>query len=72
MPPADREFANKQMRVTRISVAAGKPAAIDAPPQQPALIVSLPAGDTLWLDAGKNGTLAAGEYVRVDLLTAPK
>ncbi len=73
MPPTDQEFANKQMRVTRLSVAAGTPATIDAPAQQPALVVSLPSGDTQWLDGGKQLALTnAGEYVRVDFLTAPK
>ena len=73
MPPTDQEFANKQMRVTRLSVAAGRPATIDAAAQQPALVVSLPSGDTQWLDGGKQLALTnAGEYVRVDFLTAPK
>lgn len=73
MPPTDQEFANKQMRVTRVSIAAGKPITIDAPASQPALIVSLPTGDTQWVDGGKQiAVSAAGEYVRIDVLTAPK
>lgn len=70
MPTGDREFSNKQMRLTRLTVAANAPIAIDTPAEQPALLVSVPSGDTRWIDAGRTETLAtAGEFIRVDFLT---
>ncbi len=73
LAPTDQAFANTQMRLTRLTVAAGAPALIETPAQQPALLVSWPSGDTRWIDGGVKETLAtAGEFLRVDFLTAPK
>lgn len=73
MPPSDQEFSNKQMRLTRLVVAAGTPITIETAAQQPALLVSLPSGETRWIDGGQKDTLATpGEFLRVDFLTAPQ
>lgn len=73
MPLTDQEFANKQMRITRLTIAPDKSITIETPARQPALIVSVPSGETRWIDAGQKESLAtAGEFLRVDFLTAPK
>lgn len=68
--PNEDSFDNKQLRITRLTVVAGKPVTIAAASAQPALIVSLPSGDTRWIDGGRQTTLtAAGQYLRLDFLT---
>jgi hypothetical protein len=66
----DEQFANKQLRLTRLIVVAGRPMTLPARPE-PALLITLPAGDTRWIDARSATTLDAGEYLRIDFLTAP-
>jgi hypothetical protein len=69
----DQEFSNKQMRLTRLTVTPDTPIAIGTPAQQPALLVSLPSGDTRWIEGGQKDSLAtAGELLRIDFLTPPK
>ena len=69
----DTEFANKQMRLTRLIVAPGHSIMIETPAQQPALIVSVPSGETRWIEGGQKESLAvAGEFLRLDFLTQPQ
>jgi hypothetical protein len=70
LSPADQSFENKQLRITRLRL--GAPESIAASSSQPALLVALPSGDTQWLNAGASHQLAAGEYLRIDLLTPSK
>ena len=71
--PGEDSFDNKQLRITRLNVAAGTPLTIDAPSSQPALIVSVPSGETQWIAAGSRATLSdPGAKLRIDLLTAPR
>ena len=73
LSPTDTEFANKQMRLTRVIVAPGQPIMIETPAQQPALIVSVPSGETRWIEGGQKESLAvAGEFLRLDFLTPPQ
>jgi hypothetical protein len=73
LQPAEDSFDNKQLRITRVNVTAGTPLTIDAPSGQPALIVSVPSGETQWIAAGTRTTLSdPGAKLRIDLLTAPK
>ena len=73
LSPTDQEFANKQMRLTRLTIAPDKSIAIETPAQQPALLVSWPSGETRWIDAGQKESLAtAGQFLRIDFLTRPQ
>ena len=67
----DEHFENRQLRLTRLVVVAGKPMAL-APQPQPSLLVALPDGDTQWINADSATTLSEpGEFLRIDFLTAP-
>lgn len=69
LSPTDAEFANKQMRVTRVRVVAGTPATLAAR-SEPSLLIALPSGDTQWLDANTPATLTSpGDFLRIDFLT---
>jgi hypothetical protein len=71
LSPTETEFANKQLRITRVTVAAGKPLTLTAE-SQPSLLVTLPSGETQWLDAQSPLTLRTpGEFLRLDFLTPP-
>ena len=71
--PSEDSFDNKQLRITRLTVAAGTPTTIETPSTQPALIVSLPSGEPQWIAAGSRVTLAApGAKLRLDILTRPQ
>jgi hypothetical protein len=67
----DDKFENKQMRITRLTVAPGKSLTVDTV-QEPALLVSLPSGDTRWIERGQQVPLTSGDFLRLDFLTAPK
>jgi hypothetical protein len=67
----DQQLETKQLRVTRLIVVAGKPMTAPAQPA-PSLLVTLPAGDTRWIDADTPVTLTApGEFLRLDFLSEP-
>ncbi len=71
LSPTDDKFENKQMRITRLTVAQGKSLTVD-PVEEPALLVSLPSGNTRWIERGQQVPLTSGEFLRLDFLTAPK
>jgi hypothetical protein len=73
LSPTDEQFANKQMHVTRLTIALDKSMVIETPAERPALLVSWPSGNARWIDAGQKETLTtAGEYLRIDFLTRPQ
>lgn len=73
LSPADDKFENKQMRITRVSVAPGRPVPIETPAAQPALLIALPSGQDTWIEAGQRTTVSdVGEFLRIDLLTRPQ
>jgi hypothetical protein len=73
LQPSEDSFDNKQLRITRLTVAVGTPLTIDAPAGQPSLIVSVPSGATQWIAAGSRTTLNdPGAKLRIDLLTPPQ
>jgi hypothetical protein len=72
LSPADTEFVNKQMRVARLTVAAGEPVTLAAQ-AAPSLLIALPSGDTQWIDAQSPLALTTpGDFLRIDFLTPPK
>jgi hypothetical protein len=72
LSPTDNKFENKQMRITRLMVTQDKSTTIDTA-QEPALLVSLPSGDTRWIDRAQQVPLTTvGDFLRIDFLTAPK
>ena len=71
LSPAEQQFANKQLRITRLNVAAGRPLTLKAQPE-PSLLIALPSGETQWVDANASKPLTVpGEFLRLDFLTAP-
>ena len=72
LSPTDQEFANKQMRITRL---VGRDVAFDAPPNTPALVVSVPDGMVRWVSAGERflsgNSDSRAELLRIDFLTSP-
>jgi hypothetical protein len=71
----DEEFANAQMRITRVTLQ-DVPVTVAAQ-REPALVVLLPGGESRWIEAGGRVTIApaAGAVeavVRIDFLTAPR
>lgn len=73
LSPADQSFDNKQMRVTRLTVGASGRTSVEAPANQPALLIAVPSGDTTWIDAGRQHDITTpGAYLRLDLLTSPR
>jgi quercetin dioxygenase-like cupin family protein len=75
MSPADNEFTNKQMRVTRIRIAAHQTETIAA--KEPSLVIEWPSGNDRWLDAGTSAPVTNHdarplELVRIEFLTKPK
>jgi hypothetical protein len=71
LSPTDDKFENKQMRITRVVAAQGRPLTVDTA-SEPALLISLPSGDTRWIDRRQQVPLTSGEFLRLDFLTAPK
>ena len=73
LSPSDDKFENKQMRITRLTIADGKPLTIETPSAQPALLIAIPSGRETWIGAGERTTVSeAGQFLRIDFLTAPK
>lgn len=75
MPPAETDYSNAQLRVTRIKLEQHDSQTITA--KEPALIVELPSGRTQWIAAGTSAEIANHEVplldlIRVDLLTKPQ
>lgn len=72
LSPADATFENKQMRITRVAAAPGRPLLIETSASQPALLIALPSGHATWIGAGQRMTVTdSGEFLRLDFLTAP-
>ena len=71
LSPTDITFANKQLRITRLSAAPDKSITVNTA-QEPALLVSLPSGETRWIERGQHVPLTSGDFLRLDFLTAPK
>jgi hypothetical protein len=73
LSPTDQEFANKQLRITRLT---GRDAAIEAPATTPVLAVSLPDGAVQWVPAGERwlagNSHSRAEVLRIDFLTSPR
>lgn len=85
LSPTDQEFANKQMRITRLVVVPGNVVSIETPLREPALLITLRAGSPLqalgsahirWIEAGQRVPLSVTdfpvEFLRIDFLTSPK
>jgi hypothetical protein len=75
MPPTEAEFANKQVRITRIAVEQHDEQTITA--KEPALLIEWPSGEQHWLDAGASRPIANHDprtvnFIRVDFLTMAK
>ena len=71
LSPTDDTFENKQMRITRLRVAHGQSMTVDTS-SAPALLVSLPSGETRWIDRAQQAPLATeGSFLRIDVLTKP-
>jgi hypothetical protein len=67
----DEQFENRQLRLTRLIVVAGKPMSLPARPE-PSLLIALPSGDTRWINAHSATTFSdPGEFLRLDFLTSP-
>ena len=72
LSPTDAEFLNKQIRITRLTVAAGNPMTLKGQPE-PSLLITIPSGVTQWVEANAPVTLTApGEFLRLDFLTPPR
>jgi hypothetical protein len=74
--PTETEFANAQLKITRLKVAAGGEITLQTN-AEPALVVMLPSGATRWIEAGasdvvKNAGSAPLDLVRFDFLTPPQ
>lgn len=76
LSPEDQAFENKQLRVTRFTTERNKAVTIKTRANEPALIVMLPTGMTVWVDGGSEKQLeaedVAKQVVRIDLLTQPR
>jgi hypothetical protein len=75
MPPTETEFANKQIRVTRIALEQHDEQTITA--KEPALLIEVPSGQEQWLDAGASRPIANHDprtvnFIRIDFLTTPQ
>ena len=73
LSPTENEFANTQMRISRLTATPGNVTWIETPVGQPALVVELPSGNTRWFDASQRVPLSVlhnpAELVRIDFLT---
>lgn len=75
LSPDDKEFANKQMRISRLRLEQHDSINITA--KEPALLIEWPSGADRWLDAGQSTALENHDprdlnVIRIDFLTAPK
>ena len=72
------EFTNTAMRITRVTVGAGKTMELSAAEQEPALLIDVmtSTGKGKWIDATQKETISnplegAVEFLRFDFLTRP-
>jgi hypothetical protein len=75
LPPTETEFANQQIRVTRIALEQHDEQTISA--KEPALLIELPSGAEQWIDAGASRPIANHDprtvnFIRIDFLTKPQ
>lgn len=71
----DEQYANKQMRVTRLIVMQHEEIVFTA--KQPALLIEVPSGGERWIEPGEavrleNHEAPEAEFLRLDFLTRPK
>jgi hypothetical protein len=72
---SEKEYANKQLRVTRPPIQAGKPLEL-APSDHPSLIVAWPSGKHYWIEPKGPVSIPTGDagtegFVRAEFLTKP-
>jgi hypothetical protein len=75
MPPTDEKYENKQMRITRLTLAQHDEQTITA--KEPALLIELPSGNERWIDAGQRTSISNHDardlaMIRIDFLTPPR
>lgn len=75
IPPDEAEFANSQIRISRLRLEQHDVETIDA--KNPTLLVEWPSGDDRWVDAGASTSLENHDartvnWIRIELLTRPK
>ena len=66
LPPTEKEFSNKQLRVTRIALEQHDEQTITA--KEPALLIELPSGTQRWIDAGRSETISNHDARTLDLI----
>jgi hypothetical protein len=75
MPPAENEYSNAQLRVTRIKLEQHDTQTLTA--KEPALVIELPSGKTQWIAAGASAEVSNHEVpvldlIKIEFLTKPK
>jgi hypothetical protein len=75
IPPGEREFANAQIRLSRLRLEQHDVETITA--KDPVLLIEWPSGNDRWVDAGASTTLENHEarpvdLIRIDFLTRPQ
>ena len=75
IPPTERSFENKQVRLTRIKLEQHDVETIEA--KVAALLIEWPSGTDRWVDAGTSTTVENHDardvnVIRIDFLTKPK
>ena len=75
LPPEEKEYSTKQVRVTRIALEQHDEQTITA--KEPTLLIEWPSGDEVWLDAGASRPIAnhdprTANFIRIDFLTKAK
>ena len=71
----DEQYANKQLRVTRLIVMQHEEIVFTA--KEPAIVIEIPSGRERWIEAGEavrleNHEAPEAEFLRLDFLTRPK
>jgi len=75
IPPTEAEYANAQIRVSRLRLEQHDVETITA--KAPALLIEWPSGDDRWVEAGASTTVENHDaqpvnFIRIDFLTTPK
>ena len=75
LSPTDKEWSNKQMRITRLRLEQHDVETVDA--KEPALLIEWPSGNTRWVDAAASTTVENHDardlnVIRIDFLTTNK
>jgi len=75
LSPTEKEWSNKQMRITRLRLEQHDVETIDA--KEPALLIEWPSGNTRWVDAAASTTVENHDardlnVIRIDFLTKQK